>query len=294
MLLQRVPYTSQAQSEHRKRHALLLLFCTLRTLPYHSNPCRNMFAGVRSYAVDAEFYFRQHQLIEAPKTHNPLYFAPSHDNQAWSAAMMLAQLLDFAPAKQQLVDFFRGWMRGSDSANNPVLLVTPRGLHYLGNTPVPTAAEASMLALIYAHSTRGAKGGLSDHVISNMEVGFQTYMLRAEIRREQVGAARHIFVCGHVSCQPCKSVLKPDKPHVVSVLSAPALRPPVCPSLAVYPRPPVLCAAAGYVRPGRPDGQVPQLCDWTRRRPTQAPSTPTGLLSCRPLLHVRRLSAGEP
>lgn len=125
-------------------------------------------AGVRSYAVDAEFFFRQHQLVEAPKTHNSLYYVPSYDNSAWSSAMMLAQL-DFAPAKQQLAEFFRGWMSGSDSSNNPVLLVTPRGLHYLGNTPVPTAAQAGMLALIYAHSTRGAKGGLSEHIISNME-----------------------------------------------------------------------------------------------------------------------------
>jgi hypothetical protein len=126
-------------------------------------------AGVRSYAVDAEFFFRQHQLVEAPTGSNPLYFAPSYDNSAWSAAMMLAQLMEFAPAKQVLVDFFRGWMSGSDSANNPVLFVTPRGLHYLGDTPVPTAAQASMMALIYAHSTRGKQGGLSEQVVDNME-----------------------------------------------------------------------------------------------------------------------------
>lgn len=128
-----------------------------------------MPAGVRSYSVDAEFFFRQHQLIEAPKGTNPLYFAPSYDNSAWSAAMMLSQLLNFGPAKQSLVDFFRGWMSGSDSSNNAVLFVTPRGLHYLGDTPVPTAAQASMMALIYAHSTRGARGGLSEQVIDNME-----------------------------------------------------------------------------------------------------------------------------
>jgi hypothetical protein len=126
-------------------------------------------AGVRSYAIDAEFFFRQHQLIEAPKVSGPLYFAPTYDNSAWSAAMMLAQVMDFAPAKQELVNFFRGWMSGSDSSNNPVLFVTPRGLHYLGDTPVPTAAQAGMMALIYAHSTRGARGGLSNQVIANME-----------------------------------------------------------------------------------------------------------------------------
>jgi len=125
--------------------------------------------GVRSYAVDAEFFYRQHQLMEAPKPMNPLYFAPSYDNSAWSAAMMLAQVMDFGPAKQQLIDFFRGWMSGSDSSNNPVLFVTPRGLHYLSDTPVPTAAQAGMMALIYAHSTRGAKGGLSEQVITNMQ-----------------------------------------------------------------------------------------------------------------------------
>lgn len=126
-------------------------------------------AGVRSYAVDAEFFYRQHQLIEQPKPMNPTYFAPTYDNSAWSAAMMLAQLMDFAPAKQQLVDFFRGWMSGSDSSNNPVLFVTPRGLHFLGDTPVPTSAQASMMALIYAHSTRGTRGGLSNQVVDNME-----------------------------------------------------------------------------------------------------------------------------
>jgi hypothetical protein len=127
-------------------------------------------AGVRSYAVDAEFFFRQHQLLEAANQRkSPLYFAPTYDNSAWAAAMMLAQLMDFAPAKQQLVDFFRGWMSGTDLSNNPVLAVTPRGLHYLGDTPIPTAAQAGMYALIYAHSTRGTRGGLTDQMVDNLE-----------------------------------------------------------------------------------------------------------------------------
>lgn len=127
--------------------------------------------GVRSYAVDAEFFFRQHQLLEAATQRKSysLYFVPSYDNSAWAAAMMLAQLTNFAPAKQLLVDFFRGWMSCSDLANSPVLAVTPRGLHHLGDTPIPTAAQAGMYALIYAHSTRGTRGGLSDQVVDNLE-----------------------------------------------------------------------------------------------------------------------------
>jgi hypothetical protein len=130
---------------------------------------RCLSAGVRSYAVDAQFFYRQHVLVEVPQPAGPLYYAPSYDNSAWSAAMMLTQTMDFAPAKTALIDFFRGWMSGSDTSSNPVLFVTPRGLHFLGDTPVPTAAHASMMALIYAHTTRGTKGGLTDQVVENME-----------------------------------------------------------------------------------------------------------------------------
>jgi hypothetical protein len=126
---------------------------------------------VRSYAVDAQFFYRRHVLLEAPAPANAMAYAPSYDNSAWGAAMLLAQLLDFEPAKADLLGFFQGWMLGADAGGAPVTRITPRGLRVLGDTPLPTAAHAAALALIYVHSTPGSGGPqrLAEQVASNME-----------------------------------------------------------------------------------------------------------------------------
>lgn len=80
-------------------------------LPLHATHTVNTQSnqpGVRAYAVDAEFFYRQHQLSEAPRPLPPAAYAPSVDNSAWAAALLLAQHLDFGPAKQDLSSFFRG------------------------------------------------------------------------------------------------------------------------------------------------------------------------------------------
>eukprot|EP00879_Flechtneria_rotunda_P004438 GHRR01004689.1.p1 GENE.GHRR01004689.1~~GHRR01004689.1.p1 ORF type:complete len:1077 (+),score=332.23 GHRR01004689.1:2028-5258(+) len=131
--------------------------------------------GVRSYASDAEFFFRQHQVTEVPAPMNPTYYIANYDNQAWAAALMIDQLLDFPPAQQQVLDYFKGWMSGSDTNEKPVLFVTPRGLHFLGGSPVagdeplPTAGMAAVLAMVYAHNPKSKTRGLADYVIGNME-----------------------------------------------------------------------------------------------------------------------------
>jgi hypothetical protein len=82
--------------------------------PSHaSDALHTPHTGVRAYAVDAEFFYRQHQLTEAPRPLPPAAYAPSVDNSAWAAAMLLARHLDFGPAKQDLASYFRG-MRGTE------------------------------------------------------------------------------------------------------------------------------------------------------------------------------------
>jgi hypothetical protein len=91
------------------------------------------------------------------------------------AALLLDQQLGFVPAQQHMLDFFRGWMTGLSAAKTPVLFVTPKGLHYLaghlsaGDEPLPNAAHAAMLALLYAHSPRAQARGLTPYVVQNME-----------------------------------------------------------------------------------------------------------------------------
>jgi hypothetical protein len=74
-----------------------------------------------------------------------------------------------------MLDFFKGWMTGLSATKNPVLFVTPKGLHYLaghpsaGNEPLPNAAHAAMLALLYAHSPRPQARNLTPYVVQNME-----------------------------------------------------------------------------------------------------------------------------
>jgi hypothetical protein len=46
-----------------------------------------------------------------------------------------------------------------------VLLVTPRGLSWLGDEPLPSAASASLLTLLYASTTAKKHGGF---VTTNM------------------------------------------------------------------------------------------------------------------------------
>lgn len=85
--------------------------------------------GVRQYATDAEFFFRQHQQTEIPLTNgsvNPTYYIPNYDNSAWAAAIMLDDLLGLPIATQQMLNFFSGWMQGKDLARNNVLMITPR------------------------------------------------------------------------------------------------------------------------------------------------------------------------
>lgn len=110
-----------------------------------------LHAGVRSYAADAEFFFRQHQATEAVRT--PLYWVANYDNSAWAAALMVYSLLDLPPAQQQLLTFFRAWMTGRDALGGPVLFTTPRGLAFLGEAAracVRLRMHACMCACMHA------------------------------------------------------------------------------------------------------------------------------------------------
>ncbi|KAF6262069.1 Six-hairpin glycosidase-like protein [Scenedesmus sp. NREL 46B-D3] len=123
------------------------------------------------------------------------------------AALLLDQLLGFAPAQQHMLDFFKGWMTGLSAAKTPVLFVTPKGLHYLaghpsaGDEPLPNAAHAAMLALLYAHSPRAQARGLTPYVVQNMEcfaLQQATYVLGGQRGKERS------FVVGLGSNPPAK------------------------------------------------------------------------------------------
>lgn len=158
----------------------LLRQCRTRTpnipvLQMWLSACFFIPAGVRSYATDAMFFFGQHLRTEVPSPVNPTSYIANYDNSGHAAAFMIDQLLSYQPAQQHMSDFFKGWMAGSNSAQIPVLFVTPKGLHYLagsptaGDEPLPNAATASMLALFYAHNPRVQARGLSDYVMNNMD-----------------------------------------------------------------------------------------------------------------------------
>uniref|UniRef100_A0A383VAT7 cellulase n=1 Tax=Tetradesmus obliquus TaxID=3088 RepID=A0A383VAT7_TETOB len=129
--------------------------------------------GVRSYASDSQFFFTQHLARETPN--NPTSYISNYENSAHIAALLLDQQLGFPPAQRHMLDFFKGWMTGLSTAKTPVLFVTPKGLHYLaghpaaGDEPLPNAAHAAMLALLYAHSPRAQARGLTPFVVQNME-----------------------------------------------------------------------------------------------------------------------------
>jgi hypothetical protein len=132
-------------------------------------------AGVRSYASDSQFFFTQHLARETTSPPNPTSYISNYDNSAHMAALLLDQQLGFAPAQKHMLEFVKGWMTGLSAAKTPVLFVTPKGLHYLaghpsaGNEPLPNAAHAAMLALLYAHSPRAQARGLAPFVVQNME-----------------------------------------------------------------------------------------------------------------------------
>lgn len=164
-------------------------------------------AGVRSYASDSQFFFTQHLARESSSPPSPTSYIANYDNSGHVAALLLDQLLGFAPAQQHMLDFFKGWMTGLSAAKTPVLFVTPKGLHYLaghpsaGDEPLPNAAHAAMLALLYAHSPRAQARGLTPYVVQNMEcfaLQQATYVLGGQRGKERS------FVVGLGSNPPAK------------------------------------------------------------------------------------------
>jgi hypothetical protein len=120
--------------------------------------------GVKGYLEDARAHLWRHASSGEAKTADPRYYAPSHDNSAFSAAILLGGEVDLdspPPAvaeryRDGVSSFARAWLSGRTSAGADVVQQTPRGLAYLDaeGSPLPTALAAAHLAAQAAAAVR--------------------------------------------------------------------------------------------------------------------------------------------
>lgn len=120
--------------------------------------------GVRGYLEDARAHLWRHASSGEARLSDPKYYAPSYDNSALSAAILLGGEVDIddpPPAaaeryRDAVSSFARAWLAGRTAAGVDVVQQTPRGLAYLSaeGSPLPTALAAAHLAMQAAAAVR--------------------------------------------------------------------------------------------------------------------------------------------